>query len=396
MTLKTGEPLQNSKYVVQSVLDQSDFGITYSARHALLDQLVFLQTLNDAVQQRSDFPQLKQQFLTAARSLSQQSDTLRVLDCFEENALPYIVLQYIVLQATAGQPPRLSNWLTLPPEPRLSPEPLTPNLAPSELPESPKPVASKPEASKPEIPIASAKAEIPIAPELMREVVLPQINGASKNGTTGRSSQIIQPQKRIPISFLVTLLIGLGLGAGAGFALRFQPAGVTKTPSLFGQEQAFPAQGDWPITEAPKRLSAEPKIEEPFYRTHVPDYSPMPQPLYSPNPYSPNPYSPSPYSPNTDFSRSPSDLAPSPEAKSDRPLEASPSPNLSGNLSRPAPRKQAIDSGAIPPLNDFDSIPNIQPSAAPANPAPTNLAPLAPRTAPERSPKSLKPSIISQ
>ncbi len=360
MTLKTGEPLQNSKYVVQSVLDQSDFGITYSARHTLLDQLILLQTLNDTVQQRSDFPQLRQQFLTAVRSLGERSDTLRVLDCFEENTLPYVVLQ-----ATVGQTPRISDWLTLPPEP------LTSDLSHSEL----------PEASKSEIPVPPTKAEVPIAPELMREIVLPQINGTSQNGTTGRSPQIVQPQKRIPIPFLVTLLIGLGLGAGAGFALRFQPTGVARTPSLFGQEQAFPSQGDWPITETPNRLSVEPKIEEPFYRTNVPDYSPTPQPLYSPK---------------TDFSSPPSDLPPSPEAKSDRPLESSPSPSLSDNLSPPAPQRQAIDSGAIPPLNDLDSMPNIQPSAAPANSAPTSLAPLAPRTPPERSPKSLKPTVISQ
>ncbi|MBW4657184.1 MAG: hypothetical protein KME15_00785 [Drouetiella hepatica Uher 2000/2452] len=386
MTLKTGESLQNSKYVVQSVLDQSDFGITYSAKHTLLDQPVHLQTLNEVVQQRIDFAQLKQQFLTEVRSISQRSDALRVLDCFEENALPYVVLQ------ATSRTPHLSDWLTLPPEP------LTPSPSNSELPKALKPEASKPEVPESEVPkpetvTVPINTVVPIAPELMREAVLPQIdsaanNGTPDNGTPERSPQSIQP-RRIPVPFLMTLVVGLGLGAGAGFALRFQPTGATGlTPSLFGQEQTFPAQGDWPITEMPDSLSEEPKIEEPLYRTNVPDYSSTtPEPLYSPR---------------TDFNSPPSASYPLPEVTSDPALDNLPSPEPSDNFSSPVPQEQAIDSIPSSPLDEFNSIPNIQPSAAPANPAPA--APIAPRsapeffprTAPERSPKAFKPPVISQ
>jgi len=399
MTLKAGESLQNSKYVVQAVLNQSDFGVTYDARHRLLDQPVLLQTFNDAMRQRSDFAHLRQRFLAGARSISQPSisqpsATPRVLDCFEENAMPYVVLQ-----AIPGQTPHLSDWLTLLPE-TLTPEALPqPDRPEAQQPEAQKPEAQKPEAQKPEAPdVSTPKAlgeessiltpSVPIAPELMHEVGLPHINGTAKNGA---SLQMGQSRRRISMPLLVTMLVGLGLGAGAGFALRFQPVGGGgHSPGLFGREQTFPAQGDWPITEIPNRFSSEPKVEAPLYRTNpVPTYSPIPQPLYTPK---------------ADFNSPLPTLSPeSPQTRSDRPLENPTSPKPSNDLPSPPPRRQAIDSAPIPPLrHDVDLAPNLQPSAAPApaNLAPVNSAPIAPGAAPgvapERSPKLLKPLSLSR
>jgi hypothetical protein len=72
MNLTAGATLQNHKYVIQKLLRQSDLGITYEAQHAYLAQTVALQTFNETVRQRSDFEQLRQQFLSKVRSIVQQ------------------------------------------------------------------------------------------------------------------------------------------------------------------------------------------------------------------------------------------------------------------------------------------------------------------------------------
>ncbi|HEY9628478.1 MAG TPA: hypothetical protein V6C84_14350 [Coleofasciculaceae cyanobacterium] len=421
MTLTVGETLQNSKYLVEGVLSQSDFGITYQAQHALLDQPVFLQALNDTVRQRSDFTSLRQQFMLAVRSLSQRSDALRVLDCFEENDLPYVVFQ-----ANPGQmPPHLGDWLTLPPEP-FTPEALSeakekkaqevlsssvaelqvsgntpdsstaPTLAAEAV--APIPSVSMPEqipvAVPEQIPVTSPatlavapkvpqeheliqKPELAREPELTREIKLPQIHSAAHNGTTGRSHPIAPLQRRSRVPLLAATLVGLGLGAGAGVALRFQPVADTqRPPSLFGREQTFPAQGDWPITEIPNQFSSEPAIEEPLYRTRpAPDYysDPIPQPAYNSRT---DLYSPS----------------PAPVAQPDAPLQDSAAPQRADAVPDAVPSSQAIDSA--PPLNEFDFAP--QPSFAPAPAEPAPIAPAMPEIAPEQAPKLFKSPGTSQ
>ncbi|NJR65851.1 MAG: hypothetical protein HC772_11900 [Leptolyngbyaceae cyanobacterium CRU_2_3] len=128
MTLTAGTTLQNNKYLIQAVLNQSDFGITYQAKHALLEQSIILQTFNQVVQRRGDFAELRRQFLTSVRSLSQRPDVLRVLDCFEEQGLPYVVLQAMPEQT----PPKLGDWLTLTLDPVISESQPSKTISPAE------------------------------------------------------------------------------------------------------------------------------------------------------------------------------------------------------------------------------------------------------------------------
>ena len=94
MNLAAGATLQHGKYVVQSVLSQTDVGTVYHATHAFLDQPVMIQSLNPALLERQDGDQLKQQFMAAVRRLArcQHPHFVRALDSFEENQIPFLVL----------------------------------------------------------------------------------------------------------------------------------------------------------------------------------------------------------------------------------------------------------------------------------------------------------------
>ena len=284
MTLTTGATLQSSKYVIQARLHQSDFGATYEATHALLDQPVILQTLNPVVQKRPDFADLRQQFMQAVRSLSRQETaqgTARVLDYFEEEGMPFVVLQ----QPIAGQTlPKLNDWLTLPPEPLPEKSVGKPkSVAPAALVEqsiSSQPQSSAPQFSTPQpsaklgagaaaakgaigsevLPVVSAPdiavpeaspiqaspvqtspvqtspaqtsqvtvSVAPSAPKAFKAIlskglpVLPKLS-TSANSTGFKSSELA-PKRKLPVGLLITALAGLGLGAGGGLALRYQPA----------------------------------------------------------------------------------------------------------------------------------------------------------------------------
>jgi hypothetical protein len=110
MSLTAGATLQNEKIIIESTLHQSDFGITYRATHAFLDRPVILQSFNPILQQRSDFQTLRQTFLQRVLLLSKQPDSAQVLDCFEENGMPFVVLEATTDRAI----PQLTDWLEMP------------------------------------------------------------------------------------------------------------------------------------------------------------------------------------------------------------------------------------------------------------------------------------------
>ncbi|WP_072718842.1 serine/threonine protein kinase [Planktothrix pseudagardhii] len=92
--------LQNGKYRIDAVLGQGEFGVTYQAMHPLTHQTVVIKTLHPKFITSVDFPQIKQQFATVAKRLSQcqHPNIARVLDIFEEKGLPYLVMNYIAGQ----------------------------------------------------------------------------------------------------------------------------------------------------------------------------------------------------------------------------------------------------------------------------------------------------------
>ncbi|MBD3882976.1 hypothetical protein IFO70_14510 [Phormidium tenue FACHB-886] len=426
MTLTAGATLQGSKYVIQARLHQSDFGVSYKATHTLLNQPVVLQTLNPVVRQRADFAAVRQQFIEGARSLSYR-ETVRVLDCFEEEGLPVVVLQPI-----AGQEPlKLSDWLQLSPEP--SPQPTenasanapTSSEAEAALPKEPSeppteqlnakqldteqldaeqsdkaapkaddapdvlPVLPAPELPASAVPSPqTTQATVPVAP---KSLLLPSLP-TSKSRT--RDFVEPSPKRKLPMALVITALVGLGLGAGTGLALRYQSVPQSReagantprsAPSLFSREQSFPPEGGWPIEEVPNLFPTEPKVEEPVYRSApVPDY--YNTPYYSAPPVQPlevKPYSPPPSSDSVYDSQSLPDLAPGatpiePLPKADTPLSAP-----KGDVINTAPPAAASEPAPIPPL------PPLEPIA----PAPAPLVPAEPL--PAQSPKGLPP-IVTQ
>ncbi|MCU0571206.1 MAG: hypothetical protein MUF49_32150, partial [Oculatellaceae cyanobacterium Prado106] len=109
--MTVGTSLQNNKFVLEETLDQSDFGVTYRAHHTYMNRPVLLQTLNPVLRQRSDFDSLRQQFFETLRIEVQKSPrSLPVLDCFEEDGLPFAVLE----PPGDGSIPRLKDWLSIP------------------------------------------------------------------------------------------------------------------------------------------------------------------------------------------------------------------------------------------------------------------------------------------
>lgn len=111
MNLTAGATLQNNKYVIRTLLSQSDWGMTYEAFHTYLECPVILQTLNPAMRQRSDFDELRQRFMAGVRQFIQlqgPGTSARVLDCFHEEEWPFVVLERTGEQA-------LPNFLVLAP-----------------------------------------------------------------------------------------------------------------------------------------------------------------------------------------------------------------------------------------------------------------------------------------
>ncbi|MBD2122181.1 serine/threonine-protein kinase [Trichocoleus sp. FACHB-262] len=97
MNLATGTVLQNGKYVVEAILGQGGFGITYRAHHAYFDQPVVIKVLHENLRRHADFAQFQQQFIAEARRVArcQHPNIVRVFDFFEEGSLSFIVMDYI-------------------------------------------------------------------------------------------------------------------------------------------------------------------------------------------------------------------------------------------------------------------------------------------------------------
>ncbi len=113
MNLTQEMVLQNGKYRIDAVLGRGEFGVTYQGTHPLTNQTVVIKTLHPKFMTSVDFPKIKRQFITFAQGLSQchHPNIVRVLDLFEEQGLPYMVMNYIpgeTLEETLKSSPRLS------------------------------------------------------------------------------------------------------------------------------------------------------------------------------------------------------------------------------------------------------------------------------------------------
>ncbi|MCY7286010.1 MAG: hypothetical protein LH679_21815 [Cyanobacteria bacterium CAN_BIN43] len=292
MSLTVGTTLQHDKLAIEAILHQTDFGVTYQATHPAINHPIILQSFNEALRQRSDFDQLRQKFLQEVLLSSKQpSDTVSVIDCFEENGMPFVVLEVAAEQSI----PPLSSWLEIPveaPVEEIAPPPTAVSVLSVALatafPDAPAeatvaaPIALSPAAAikTEEMAIANAEELAPAAavassPATLQSFPFPDYaTNGSRNGVNVLVSEQ-KPRKWMPLALLLTaLMTGFG-GVGLGLALRFKPTPQVDntsslSPSWFGQEQSFPPQQDWPITETPNLYSPSSAFEQPRYQSSSP------------------------------------------------------------------------------------------------------------------------------
>lgn len=408
MNLTVGATLQNHKYAVRKQLQQSDFGVTYQAQHSVLGRPVVLQTLNGSLRQRQDFAQLRQQFLNRVRAISQQPvGNLHVLDCFEEDGLPFVVFELAPGQAL----PQFSDWIPVVP-PASSPVALEPEVltAPEALVIEPMPAApiqqaekaqkaaleptqAAPTASPPNQTLSSTvrltPATVPASgragdPRFLPSP-LPNPPLSPLLGSKSFASAAAPRRAWLPMALIFLSMLGGLLGVGLGFSWRFAATQTPRSasngdspdaasnssenlaPRLFSREQSFPSSADWPVSETPQLFTPAPaSIEAPYQsgaELDLPPYPSLPAeaaPDLSPNPL---PVEPSPQTTATP-DPDPTPLAP-----------ILPQPPAMGSVANPDPIQIA------PPV---EAAPEPLPPAAPELPLPP---PAAAEPPPPRPPK---------
>lgn len=112
MNLKANSNLNNGTYIIESILGQGGFGITYRARHARLNKVVAIKEFfpkalcvrndDDSVSTATDVnstlvDRLKRKFMKEAEHIATMDCPyiVRVTDVFEENGTVYYVMDYI-------------------------------------------------------------------------------------------------------------------------------------------------------------------------------------------------------------------------------------------------------------------------------------------------------------
>jgi len=95
-----GHTLQNGKLIVESVLGQGGFGITYKALHRGFNSPVVIKTPNASLRKDPDYAKFVQRFIREAQILAQlESDPnphiVRVKDLFEEAGAHCLVMEFI-------------------------------------------------------------------------------------------------------------------------------------------------------------------------------------------------------------------------------------------------------------------------------------------------------------
>lgn len=97
---QAGQKLQKRPYIIESIIGQGGFGITYKARHLELDFPVVLKTPNANLQRDREFPKYVDKFKKEGKILAKIScnphpNIVRVSDLFEEDGIPWLVMDYI-------------------------------------------------------------------------------------------------------------------------------------------------------------------------------------------------------------------------------------------------------------------------------------------------------------
>lgn len=104
MSWTPGYKLRQRPYIIERILGQGGFGITYKAKHLQLDHQVVLKTPNVDLQNDPEYPKYVQRFIQEGKTLARLCQNshphiVRVSDLFEENGLHCLVMDLILGQS---------------------------------------------------------------------------------------------------------------------------------------------------------------------------------------------------------------------------------------------------------------------------------------------------------
>ncbi|MDZ8029592.1 serine/threonine-protein kinase [Nostoc sp. DedSLP04] len=95
-----GQQLQSGKYVIEQVLGQGGFGITYKALHVELNQIVVIKTPNEYLSHDPEYEKYIERFIQEGRTLARLSEDphphiVGVIDLFQEGATHCLVMDFV-------------------------------------------------------------------------------------------------------------------------------------------------------------------------------------------------------------------------------------------------------------------------------------------------------------
>ena len=91
------QSISDGKYIIQKVLGEGGFGITYSAKETSTGEIVAIKTLNGKRQRAKDFPKQQERFVNEAFNLRAFSHphVVKVHKMIQEDGLWGMVMEYI-------------------------------------------------------------------------------------------------------------------------------------------------------------------------------------------------------------------------------------------------------------------------------------------------------------
>jgi|GEM_PF-343317 len=100
MVWASGQQLQGGKYLIEQVLGQGGFGITYKARHSILNNLVVIKTPNESLRNDPEYGIYIKRFISEGQRLEKLSETqhpniVRVRDLFHEGGTYCLVMDFV-------------------------------------------------------------------------------------------------------------------------------------------------------------------------------------------------------------------------------------------------------------------------------------------------------------
>lgn len=99
--LQPGKALkQRPQYIIEKVIGEGGFGITYKARHQELNFPVVIKTPNSRLCRDANYPKYVEGFRKEGRTLAKISQNhhpniVRIIDFFEEGDLPCLVMDFV-------------------------------------------------------------------------------------------------------------------------------------------------------------------------------------------------------------------------------------------------------------------------------------------------------------